>query len=175
MPVQLRLTRKSLLLAKPARSGAPFRVLFLEFRFRFARSVSRIHQIFIPQSPRRNNPPLTSLRITHLGKTLRRLLMKKTALALGLFFALAGMAFSQQGAVPSGIPHLDHVFYIMMENHGYREIMNNPNAPFINSYAMSANLATNYYGVGTPQLDQLSRSGWRIELRHSQRQFSRLA
>lgn len=78
--------------------------------------------------------------------------MKKTALALGLFFALAGLAFSQQGAVPTGIPHLDHVFYIMMENHGYRQIMNNPNAPFINSYAMSANLATNYYAVGHPSL-----------------------
>ncbi|HEX8712980.1 MAG TPA: alkaline phosphatase family protein, partial [Terracidiphilus sp.] len=78
--------------------------------------------------------------------------MKKTALALGLFFALAGMSLSQQGAVPSGIPHLDHVFYIMMENHGYRQIMNNPNAPFINSYAMSANLATNYYAVGHPSL-----------------------
>ena len=78
--------------------------------------------------------------------------MKKTALATGLFVALAGAAFAQQGDVPKGIPHLDHVFYIMMENHGYREIMNNPNAPFINSYAQSANLATNYYGVGHPSL-----------------------
>lgn len=53
--------------------------------------------------------------------------MKKTAVA-GLFLALAGSAFAQQGAVPKDIPHLDHVFYIMMENHGYREIINNPNA-----------------------------------------------
>jgi len=77
--------------------------------------------------------------------------MKKTALALGLI-ALAGVATAQQGAVPKDIPHLDHVFFIMMENHGYRQIMNNPNAPFINSYAMSANLATNYYAVGHPSL-----------------------
>lgn len=78
--------------------------------------------------------------------------MKKTALATGLFVALAGVAFAQQGDVPKGIPHLDHVFYIMMENHGYRQIINNPNAPFINSYAQSANLATNYYGIGHPSL-----------------------
>src|SRR5437764_10803714 len=78
--------------------------------------------------------------------------MKKTAVATGLFCALAGSAFAQQGAVPKEIPHLDHVFYIMMENHGYRQVMNNPNAPFINSYAQSANLATNYYAIGHPSL-----------------------
>ncbi len=82
----------------------------------------------------------------------QEIIMKKTALAMGLFVALAGTVLAQQGAVPKNIPHLDHVFYIMMENHGYRQIINNPNAPFLNSYAKSANLATNYYGVGHPSL-----------------------
>jgi phosphatidylinositol-3-phosphatase len=54
--------------------------------------------------------------------------------------------------VPKGIPHLDHVFLIMMENHGYSEILNNPNAKFINQYARSANLATNYFAVARPSL-----------------------
>jgi len=78
--------------------------------------------------------------------------MKKTTLAIGLFAALAGSAFAQEGAVPTGIPHLDHVFVIMMENHGYRQIINNPNAPYINSYATSANLAANYFAVAHPSL-----------------------
>src|SRR5579863_8890258 len=78
--------------------------------------------------------------------------MKKTALTISLFAALAATALAQQGAVPTGIPHLDHVFVIMMENHGYGEILTNPNAPFINSYAMSANLATNYFAVAHPSL-----------------------
>ena len=78
--------------------------------------------------------------------------MKKITLAVGLFAALAGTGIAQEGAVPKGVPHLDHVFYIMMENHGYREIINNPNAPFINSYAATANLATNYYAIGHPSL-----------------------
>jgi phosphatidylinositol-3-phosphatase len=78
--------------------------------------------------------------------------MKKLTLAIGLFAAFAGNAFAQQGAVPTGIPHLDHVFVIMMENHGYRQIINNPNAPYINSYATSANLATNYFAVAHPSL-----------------------
>ncbi len=78
--------------------------------------------------------------------------MRKLTLALCLFAALAGTLSAQEGAVPTGIPHLDHVFVIMMENHGYREIINNPNAPFINSYAKSANLATNYFAVAHPSL-----------------------
>ena len=40
----------------------------------------------------------------------------------------------------------------MMENHGYSQIINNPNAPFINAYAQSANLATNYFAVAHPSL-----------------------
>jgi len=61
-------------------------------------------------------------------------------------------AIAAEGAVPQGVPHLDHVWVIMMENHGYSQIANNPNAPFINHYAQTANLATNYFGVGHPSL-----------------------
>ena len=61
--------------------------------------------------------------------------MKTTKFVLGLLVGLTGSLFAQQGAVPQGIPPLDHVFVIMMENHGYREILNNPNARFINNYA----------------------------------------
>src|SRR5260370_38334540 len=78
--------------------------------------------------------------------------MKKTIFAMGLLAALTGIVSAQEGAVPKGIPHLDHVFVIMMENHGYREILNNPNAPFINKYAKTANLAANYFAVAHPSL-----------------------
>jgi hypothetical protein len=78
--------------------------------------------------------------------------MKKSMLALGLLASLTGGVMAQEGAVPKGIPHLDHVFVIMMENHGYAEIINNPNAPFTNSYALSSNLATNYFAVAHPSL-----------------------
>ena len=78
--------------------------------------------------------------------------MKKNSLVLGLLAALAGGAVAQEGPVPKGIPHLDHVFVIMMENHGYGEILHNPNARFINSYAKKANLATSYFAVAHPSL-----------------------
>jgi hypothetical protein len=72
-----------------------------------------------------------------------------TSLAL---CALANTAHALEGSTPRGVPHLDHVFVIMMENHGYNQIANNPNAPFINSLARSANLAINYYAVAHPSL-----------------------
>ncbi len=77
--------------------------------------------------------------------------MMKKALALCLL-GMTGSMFAQQGPVPKGVPPLTHVWVIMMENHGYSQIMNNPNAPFINSYAQSSNLATNYYGIAHPSL-----------------------
>jgi hypothetical protein len=79
--------------------------------------------------------------------------MKKTIAALGLLgIALAGPVFAKEGNIPEGVRHLDHVFVIMMENHGYSQIMNNPNAPFVNELAHSANLATNYFAIGHPSL-----------------------
>src|SRR5665647_1331282 len=76
---------------------------------------------------------------------------KAASLAVSTAF-LASPLFAQEAAVPQGVPHLDHVFVIMMENHGYSEILNNPNAPFINQLAKSANTATNYFGVAHPSL-----------------------
>src|ERR1700757_5483370 len=79
--------------------------------------------------------------------------MKTTALALGLFASLVPFAArAAEGPVPHGVPHLDHVFVIMMENHGFSQIINNPNAPFINKYAKAANLGTNYFAVAHPSL-----------------------
>ena len=63
---------------------------------------------------------------------------------------LAYPTLGNEGPVPKGIPHLDHVFVIMMENHSYSQIVKNPNAPFANQYAQSANSATNYFAIGHP-------------------------
>ena len=79
--------------------------------------------------------------------------MKQKAAILGLVaMALVGTVFAGEGPVPKGVPHLDHVFVIMMENHGYSQIVGNPNAPFTNQYANSANSATNYFAVAHPSL-----------------------
>ena len=78
--------------------------------------------------------------------------MKKAA-TLGLSVTLlASTVFAQEGSVPKGIPHLDHVFIIMMENHAYGQVIGNPNLPFTNKYADSVNSARNYFAVGHPSL-----------------------
>src|SRR5882757_7883299 len=79
--------------------------------------------------------------------------MIKKAAFLGLLaVVLAGAVSAQEGKVPNGIPRLDHVFVIMMENHGYNQIIGNPDTPFAESYADSANSATNYFAVAHPSL-----------------------
>jgi phosphatidylinositol-3-phosphatase len=76
----------------------------------------------------------------------------RTALLGLLAAAPLGSMYAQEGATPKGIPHLDHVFVIMMENHGYSQIVNNPNAQFTNLYANSVNTATNYFAIAHPSL-----------------------
>jgi len=58
--------------------------------------------------------------------------LKRSAFALSLAAIAAGPAMADDHR---GVPHLDHVFVIMMENHAYNQIIGNPAAPFINSYA----------------------------------------
>jgi phosphatidylinositol-3-phosphatase len=81
--------------------------------------------------------------------------MFKKAAALGLALSLiAAPMLANEGAVPRGIPHLDHVFVIMMENHGYQQIVGNANEPYLNGLISGhkVNLATNYFAVGHPSL-----------------------
>ncbi|HEV7966048.1 MAG TPA: alkaline phosphatase family protein [Candidatus Acidoferrales bacterium] len=81
--------------------------------------------------------------------------MFKKAAALGLAFALlAAPMLANEDVAPKGIPHLDHVFVIMMENHGYQQVINNPSEPYLNSLIANkkVNLATNYFAVGHPSL-----------------------
>ena len=78
--------------------------------------------------------------------------MRAFTASLLAIFVFAGGLFAQEGPVPKGIPRLDHVFVIMMENHGFSQIVNNPNAPFANQFAKSANSATNYFAIGHPSL-----------------------
>jgi len=87
-------------------------------------------------------------------------MIKKAAILGLLAAALAGTAWAQSDRdhdnddVPKGIQHLDHVFVIMMENHGYYQVIDNPNEPYLNKLIANGkvNLATNYFAVGHPSL-----------------------
>lgn len=79
-------------------------------------------------------------------------LMRKIATLGSICALLAGPALAGEGAVPSGIPSLDHVWVIMMENHAYGQIVGNPSSPFTNKYMSLANTARNYFAIAHPSL-----------------------
>jgi phosphatidylinositol-3-phosphatase len=76
--------------------------------------------------------------------------MRKIVLSSVAACIAAGAAHAAEGPVPKGVPALDHVFVIMMENHAYGQIAGNPQAPFINGLMGKANLATNYFAIAHP-------------------------
>jgi phosphatidylinositol-3-phosphatase len=78
----------------------------------------------------------------------------KAAAALLAAAGLVSPVLANNGGDSNSIPHLDHLFVIMMENHGYQQIIGNPNEPYLNSIIRSGevNLATNYFAVGHPSL-----------------------
>ncbi len=79
--------------------------------------------------------------------------MKTRIVLLGLLgLGTAGFGLAAEGPVPAGMQNLDHVFLIMMENHGYGQVVNNPNDPFVNVLVSDANIATNYFAIAHPSL-----------------------
>ncbi len=64
-------------------------------------------------------------------------------------------AFAIEGSTPVNpgmIPHFDHVFVIMLENHLKDQVIGNPAAPFLTQEAREAGQSRNFYGVGHPSL-----------------------
>jgi len=60
------------------------------------------------------------------------MLKKAAALCLSSLL-MASTLPADEGRVPHGVPHLDHVFVIVMENHAYKQIIDNPSEPFVNN------------------------------------------
>jgi len=79
-------------------------------------------------------------------------MFRKIATLCLLALALVAVAAAQEGPVPQAVPRLDHVFVIMMENHGYSQIIGNPQAPFANDLAKKGNSAKTYFAVAHPSL-----------------------
>jgi phosphatidylinositol-3-phosphatase len=53
---------------------------------------------------------------------------------------------------PGTIPAADHVFLVMLENHGLAQVIGNPAMPFLNSLATQHALATNYFADTHPSI-----------------------
>jgi hypothetical protein len=57
---------------------------------------------------------------------------------------------AEAGPSSSSFPRYDHVFLLIMENEGFKQVIGNQFAPIINALAQNYGLATNYSGVGDP-------------------------
>ena len=84
-----------------------------------------------------------------------RTLHKRLAVAAAAAIAAVPASFMAgnpaAGAASNGAPQ--HIFFIMMENHGYSQIIGNTaDAPFVNQLADRYNVATNFHGVTHPSL-----------------------
>ncbi len=84
-------------------------------------------------------------------------LVRRFALGFAAALALSAVLAQSAAAYPSGRhdrgPVPRHIFVIMMENHGFSEIIGNTaDAPFINHLANEANVESNYFGVTHPSL-----------------------
>ena len=86
--------------------------------------------------------------------------MRAGGAALAAFGIGAGVVNSQAFAstpAPAAKGAPEHVFVIMMENHGTNQVIGNTaDAPYITSLAQRYNVATNYHGVTHPSLSNLS-------------------
>ncbi|MBB4198105.1 hypothetical protein CCR94_20665 [Rhodoblastus sphagnicola] len=57
-----------------------------------------------------------------------------------------------RGAMAEPARRLDHVFVLVLENHGFDDAFLNGPTPFLRELAASGGLATNYFGVAHPSL-----------------------
>ena len=84
----------------------------------------------------------------------RRSMRLVTRIGISVVVALALMvplaASAQTNVSNAKLKNFQHVFIIMMENTGYKSLIGNSNAPWINFAAKTYGLATNYTGVSHP-------------------------
>jgi acid phosphatase len=63
-----------------------------------------------------------------------------------------GGNFSGGGGTNSGIPSVQHVVIVALENTNYSQVVGSPNAPYLNSLIAKGGLATNYYANVHPSI-----------------------
>ncbi len=72
-----------------------------------------------------------------------------TRIAIAIVLVVLLIAASAY-AVGQRRPGFDHVYVIVLENHGYGQIVGNPEAPYLNSLIKGYGLAANYDAVAHP-------------------------
>jgi len=77
--------------------------------------------------------------------------MQRTCRDLLLVGSMAvAIALGANSGSPPAVPHYDHIFLVVEENHGYKQILGNKAAPNLNNLAQTYGLATQYFSVADP-------------------------
>jgi hypothetical protein len=66
--------------------------------------------------------------------------------------SMAGNSSSSSGGVTPGIPQLQHVVVVALENANYADVLGSPSMPFLNSLLAKGSLAANYYANLHPSI-----------------------
>src|SRR5262249_34401662 len=77
-------------------------------------------------------------------------LSRVTIAVVALVTLAAPLAAHAAAASSAKLRRYDHIFVIVEENHGFRDVIGNPAAPNLNSLARRFGLATSYFGVSHP-------------------------
>ncbi len=70
--------------------------------------------------------------------------------AMAIAVASSGGRAAAQAAATPVVPHYDHIFLMVDENHGFAQIIGNRAAPNLNRLATAFGLATSYFSVADP-------------------------
>ncbi|HKV95461.1 MAG TPA: alkaline phosphatase family protein [Candidatus Angelobacter sp.] len=65
---------------------------------------------------------------------------------------MAGPTPTPSPLPPGTIPAADHVFLVVLENHGFAQVIGNSSMPYLNSLATQHALATNYFADTHPSI-----------------------
>lgn len=68
-------------------------------------------------------------------------------------FGCGGVSHNTPSATPAPpVPAADHVFLVVLENHGFGQVIDNPAMPYLNSLANAHGLATTYFADAHPSI-----------------------
>jgi acid phosphatase len=83
-----------------------------------------------------------------MNRILLALLMGTTLVCAGC----GGLSPSGSGTTTPAAASADHVFLVVLENHGFGQVIGNPAMPYLNSLATTHGLAANYFADAHPSI-----------------------
>ena len=95
---------------------------------------------------------VTGVLLLSTKPTPRALAVASSILLLGLSLFGCGGSSSVPATGPAPVVAADHVFIVVLENHGFDQVIGSPSMPYLNSLATQHGLATGYFANAHPSI-----------------------